>query len=64
MQITPALLSLLGDQEECIDFIDSLNQNELSIMIQHSNDTGVLKRLILQVRGDIEETAKDLAIED
>jgi len=61
--INPCLLQLCGDEEGVSDFIESLNPKELSIMKRHNNPR-IIKRLYLRVRNDIDQTAKDLAIED
>ena len=64
-KITPAILSLFdGDKDEVLDFIDSLNKHELRIMERNCEKPDIIKRLKVRVRSDIEETAKDLAMED
>jgi len=64
-KVTPAILSLFdGDKDEVLDFIDSLNEHELRIMERNRDNPDVIKRLKVRVRSDIEETAKDLAMED
>jgi len=64
-KITPSILSLFnGDKDEVLDFIDSLNKQELRIMERNCDNPDVIKRLKVRVRSDIEETSKDLAMEN
>ncbi len=64
-RVTPALLRMFdGDEEEASGFLESLNDHELSIIEQHRDNPRVIERLKLRVRDDVENTAKDLAIDD
>lgn len=65
IKVTPNILSVFdNDTEEVLDFIDSLNEQELRIMERNQDNPKVIKRLKLRVRNDIEETAKDLAMDE
>jgi len=62
--MNPHLLQLCGDEEGVSDFIESLNNKELSIIKKFPNDSRIIKRLHLRVRDDVDQTAKDLAMID
>ena len=64
LDVTPSMLSIFDDNDDVLDFIDSLNDQELRIMERNCDNPDVIKRLKVRVRSDIEETAKDLAIDD
>ena len=52
-----------GDGDAVQDFLDSLNEQEKSI-IDGTNDIHVLQQLKATVESDLDETAKDLAMDD
>lgn len=63
--ISPTMLAVFdGDEEEALDFMESLNSKERRIIQKNIDNPKVIKRLKLRVRNDVEETAKDLAIDD
>ncbi len=63
--VSSILFNLLGnDAEDVEDFLDSCNEQEMRIISKHRDDPHVLKKVILRIRGDIDETAKALAMEE
>jgi len=63
--VTPKLLSLFNhDKNRIQDFYDSLNQEEQSIMKENIHDIKVIKELKHTIESDIEDTAKQLEMEN
>lgn len=51
------------DEDELMDFVESLDDSELSIMMQHKDDPNVLRKLRITIADDVDSTAKELAME-
>ena len=62
--VNPNLLELFkGDEDALHDFLESLEDHEMSIMNEHGHDVNVLKKLVIKVRGDVDGTSKDLEMD-
>jgi len=62
LKITPSMLKLFKDKDELQDLLECLSDEELSIIVQHPDDVQILMTLVNNVREDVNETAKDLAM--
>jgi len=52
-----------GDSDALGDFLDNLHDDECGIIAQHGRDLLKLRRIKARADHDVENTAKDLAIE-
>lgn len=51
------------DEDELADFIDNLDEQELSIITEHKDDANALRKIRMTIQDDIEETAKSLQMD-
>lgn len=59
------MLHLLGnDIDDAHDFLSCCDEHELGIIEQHSNDPSALRQIIINIKNDVEDTAKALCMED
>jgi len=64
-QISPTLLSLFdNDKERVLDFCDSLNKREMRIMKENLDNVDTLSDLKKIIEEDLDDTAKQLEMEN
>jgi hypothetical protein len=62
-ELHPNFLKEFQDDEDLFGFLESLTEQDLCIMKQHAQDPETLQKIYIRVTKDLNETAKQLAME-
>lgn len=65
MPVPPGLLQLFsGDEEQLYDFLDSLNGDEVRIILENDGDPQAILHIKKTVERDLDNTCKQLCMDD